>query len=75
MSTIAPHTTAPRSIAGNTLMLIMSFATIATVAGIAGFCATSSWALLPVIMVSLITVAGCIVGVLGRMISDGDELG
>jgi hypothetical protein len=56
---------------GTVLMSLMAAAVIAGVAVISAFCAHATWALLPVVMVSMIAAAGFVCWALARLLDDG----
>jgi hypothetical protein len=57
---------------GNALLVIVSTATIVTIAAEAAFIHWASWALLPVIMLAIILIAGAVVATVARLIDDGE---
>jgi hypothetical protein len=52
-------------------MSLMAVAVIVGVVVISAFCAHATWALLPVVMVSLIAAAGFVCWALARLLDDG----
>lgn len=69
MITETPHTEPRSSFGGTALLLVISFATILTVAAEAAFMTLASWALLPVIVLLIVVVAGAVVAAVGRLIA------
>lgn len=61
----------PRS-GGTALLVIISTATILTVAAEAAFIHWATWALLPVIVLAIVGVAGGVVAAVGRLVDDGE---
>ncbi len=57
---------------GTGLLLIVSGATIFTVAAEAAFMHWASWALLPVIVATILLVAAVVVAAVGRLVDDGE---
>jgi hypothetical protein len=68
MITETPHTEPRSAVGGTALLLVISFATILTVAAEAAFMTRASWALLPVIVLAIVAVAGAVVAAVGRLI-------
>jgi hypothetical protein len=68
MITETPHHERRANVGGTALLLIVSFATILTVAAEAAFMTLASWALLPVIVLAIVLVAGAVVGTVSRLI-------
>jgi hypothetical protein len=73
MITETPQDERRAATGGTALLLIVSFATILTVAAEGLFISRASWALLPVIVASIIVVAAVVVGAVSRLIGPDDS--